>query len=46
MEPGDKKSTALKIADALGIVVPLLGAIINASFQYWQSLLESRDNNF
>lgn len=46
MEHSDKKSTALKFAGLLGIVIPFLGAVFTASFQYWQFVLENRDNNF
>lgn len=46
MEHSDKKSSLLKYAGLAGIAVPLLVAIVSASFQYRQFVLESRDNNF
>lgn len=46
MEHSDHKSMVLKYAGLLGIAVPLLGAIVTASFQYRQFVLENRDNNF
>ena len=46
MEQNASKITLLKLAGALGVLVPLLAAITTATFQYMQFVKENRDNNF